>query len=145
MAKFLGLQTLRLADAIVLPINTTHYTVQLGKYVDGYVLTERLPINLLLMHTAAWSGSLNTAGGLSCYGTLEGYFKCVDAKDITKELYKFRTPSGIIGSVLWCSPPSLSSFLFSCSSLRSCLPLSLRSNTGALIKLLNIITASLMS
>lgn len=60
MAKFLGLQTLRLADAIVLPINTTHYTVQLGKYVDGYVLTERLPINLLLMHTAAWSGSLNT-------------------------------------------------------------------------------------
>ncbi|KZT74407.1 Zn-dependent exopeptidase [Daedalea quercina L-15889] len=35
VAKFLGLQTLRLADAIVLPINTTHYTVQLGKYLDG--------------------------------------------------------------------------------------------------------------
>jgi PQQ-dependent dehydrogenase (methanol/ethanol family) len=48
---------------------------------------------------SVWSGSLNTAGGLSCYGTLEGYFKCVDAKDITKELYKFRTPSGIIGNV----------------------------------------------
>ncbi|MFT3956139.1 MAG: methanol/ethanol family PQQ-dependent dehydrogenase [Piscinibacter sp.] len=48
---------------------------------------------------SVWSGSLNTAGGVSCYGTLEGYFKCVDAKDITKELYKFRTPSGIIGNV----------------------------------------------
>ena len=48
---------------------------------------------------SVWSGSLNTAGGLSCYGTLEGYLKCVDAKDITKELFKFKTPSGIIGNV----------------------------------------------
>jgi PQQ-dependent dehydrogenase (methanol/ethanol family) len=48
---------------------------------------------------SVWSGSLNTAGGLSCYGTLEGYLKCVDAKNITKELFKFKTPSGIIGNV----------------------------------------------
>lgn len=48
---------------------------------------------------SVWSGSLNTAGGISCYGTLEGYLKCVDAKNITKELYKFKTPSGIIGNV----------------------------------------------
>ena len=48
---------------------------------------------------SVWSGSLNTAGGLSCYGTLEGYMKCVDAKDINKELFKFKTPSGIIGNV----------------------------------------------
>ena len=48
---------------------------------------------------SVWSGSLNTAGGLSCFGTLEGYLKCVDAKNITKELYKFKTPSGIIGNV----------------------------------------------
>jgi PQQ-dependent dehydrogenase (methanol/ethanol family) len=48
---------------------------------------------------SVWSGSLNTAGGLSCYGTLEGYLKCVDAKDISKELFKFKTPSGIIGNV----------------------------------------------
>jgi lanthanide-dependent methanol dehydrogenase len=48
---------------------------------------------------SVWSGSLNTAGGLSCYGTLEGYVKCVDAKNINKELYKFKTPSGIIGNV----------------------------------------------
>ncbi|KAH9843828.1 Zn-dependent exopeptidase [Rhodofomes roseus] len=35
VAKFLGLQTLRLADAVVLPINTTHYAAQLDKYLDG--------------------------------------------------------------------------------------------------------------
>ena len=48
---------------------------------------------------SVWSGSLNTAGGISCYGTLEGYLKCVDTKDINKELFKFKTPSGIIGNV----------------------------------------------
>jgi PQQ-dependent dehydrogenase (methanol/ethanol family) len=48
---------------------------------------------------SVWSGVLNTAGGISCYGTLEGYIKCVDAKDINKELFKFKTPSGIIGNV----------------------------------------------
>ncbi|MBS1136856.1 MAG: PQQ-dependent dehydrogenase, methanol/ethanol family protein [Proteobacteria bacterium] len=48
---------------------------------------------------SVWSGVLTTAGGIACYGTLEGYLKCVDAKDITKELYRFKTPSGIIGNV----------------------------------------------
>jgi PQQ-dependent dehydrogenase (methanol/ethanol family) len=48
---------------------------------------------------SVWSGVLTTAGGLACYGTLEGYLKCVDANDINKELFKFKTPSGIIGNV----------------------------------------------
>jgi PQQ-dependent dehydrogenase (methanol/ethanol family) len=48
---------------------------------------------------SVWSGALTTAGGLVCYGTLEGYLKCVDANDINKELFKFKTPSGIIGNV----------------------------------------------
>ncbi len=48
---------------------------------------------------SVWSGVLTTAGGIACYGTLEGHLKCVDAKDITKELYRFKTPSGIIGNV----------------------------------------------
>src|SRR3989475_8030064 len=39
-----------------------------------------------------------TAGGVVFYGTLEGYLKAVDAKT-GKELYKFKTPSGIIGNV----------------------------------------------
>jgi glucose dehydrogenase len=46
-----------------------------------------------------WSGALSTAGGVVFYGTLEGYLKAVDAKT-GKELYKFKTPSGIIGNVM---------------------------------------------
>jgi lanthanide-dependent methanol dehydrogenase len=48
---------------------------------------------------SVWSGVLVTGGGIACYGTLEGYLKCVDANDINKELFKFKTPSGIIGNV----------------------------------------------
>ena len=47
---------------------------------------------------SVWSGSVATAGGLVFYGTLEGYLKAVDAKT-GKELYRFKTPSGIIGNV----------------------------------------------
>ncbi len=48
---------------------------------------------------SVWSGAMATAGGVVFYGTLEGYLKAVDAKD-GKELYKFKTPSGIIGNVM---------------------------------------------
>jgi len=47
---------------------------------------------------SVWSGALATASGLVFYGNLEGYLKAVDAKT-GKELYKFKTPSGIIGNV----------------------------------------------
>ena len=48
---------------------------------------------------SVWSGALATAGDIVFYGTLEGYLKAVDAK--TGELlYKFKTPSGIIGNVM---------------------------------------------
>ena len=48
---------------------------------------------------SVWSGALATAGGVVFYGTLEGYLKAVDA-ETGKELYKFKTPSGIIGNVM---------------------------------------------
>nr|WP_272904245.1 lanthanide-dependent methanol dehydrogenase XoxF5 [Xanthobacter agilis] len=48
---------------------------------------------------SVWSGALSTDGGIVFYGTLEGYLKAVDAKT-GKELYKFKTPSGIIGNVM---------------------------------------------
>jgi glucose dehydrogenase len=47
---------------------------------------------------SVWSGALATAGGVAFYGTLEGYLKAVDIKT-GKELWKFKTPSGIIGNV----------------------------------------------
>ena len=48
---------------------------------------------------SVWSGALATAGDVVFYGTLEGYLKAVDAKS-GKELYRFKTPSGIIGNVM---------------------------------------------
>jgi alcohol dehydrogenase (cytochrome c) len=48
---------------------------------------------------SVWSGALATAGDIVFYGTLEGYLKAVDAAT-GKELYKFKTPSGIIGNVM---------------------------------------------
>ncbi|RKT47094.1 methanol/ethanol family PQQ-dependent dehydrogenase [Thiocapsa rosea] len=47
---------------------------------------------------SVWSGALATAGDVVFYGTLEGYLKAVDAKT-GEELYRFKTPSGIIGNV----------------------------------------------
>jgi lanthanide-dependent methanol dehydrogenase len=48
---------------------------------------------------SAWGGALATAGGVVFYGTLEGYLKAVDEKT-GKELYRYKTPSGIIGNVM---------------------------------------------
>ena len=46
---------------------------------------------------SVWSGVLATAGDVVFYGTLDGYLKCVEAKT-GKLLWKFKTPSGIIGN-----------------------------------------------
>ncbi|MCT7374281.1 methanol/ethanol family PQQ-dependent dehydrogenase [Chelativorans salis] len=47
---------------------------------------------------SVWSGALATAGDVVFYGTLEGYLKAVDP-ETGDELFKFKTPSGIIGNV----------------------------------------------
>jgi len=46
---------------------------------------------------SVWSGALTTAGDVVFYGTLEGYIKAVDLSG--RELWKFKTPSGIIGNL----------------------------------------------
>jgi PQQ-dependent dehydrogenase (methanol/ethanol family) len=45
---------------------------------------------------AVWSGALVTAGDVAFYGTLDGWFKAVDARN-GKLLWKYKTESGIIG------------------------------------------------
>ena len=47
---------------------------------------------------SVWSRALATAGDVVFYGTLEGYLKAVDAES-GAELFRFKTPSGIIGNV----------------------------------------------
>ncbi len=42
-------------------------------------------------------GALATGGGLVFYGTLEGWLKAVDQRT-GRELWRFKTPSGIVGN-----------------------------------------------
>ena len=43
-----------------------------------------------------WSGTIATAGDVTFYGTMDGYFKCVNAKT-GEVLWQFKCGSGIIG------------------------------------------------
>ena len=43
-----------------------------------------------------WSGALATAGDIVFYGTMDGWFKAIDALS-GKELWKYKTASGIVG------------------------------------------------
>jgi PQQ-dependent dehydrogenase (methanol/ethanol family) len=47
-------------------------------------------------HFPVWSGALATAGDVVFYGTMDGWFKAVDAKT-GQALWRFKTDSGIIG------------------------------------------------
>ncbi|HKS28068.1 MAG TPA: methanol/ethanol family PQQ-dependent dehydrogenase [Pyrinomonadaceae bacterium] len=50
-------------------------------------IRERFPV---------WSGTVVTAGDVVFYGTMDGYFKAVDART-GEQLWQFKTESGIIG------------------------------------------------
>jgi lanthanide-dependent methanol dehydrogenase len=78
----------------------TPYTVGPGGHRGGFIawdaatgrkaweVTEPYP---------TWSGSLATAGDVVFYGTLDGWFKAVDARS-GKPLYKFKVGSGVVGN-----------------------------------------------
>ncbi|HZZ92960.1 MAG TPA: methanol/ethanol family PQQ-dependent dehydrogenase [Usitatibacter sp.] len=52
----------------------------------AWSISEKFPV---------WSGALVTAGDVAFYGTMDGYFKAVDAKS-GKPLWQFKTESGIV-------------------------------------------------
>jgi PQQ-dependent dehydrogenase (methanol/ethanol family) len=54
---------------------------------EVWKIDERFPV---------WSGTLVTAGDVVFYGTMEGWFRAVDART-GKQLWQFKTGSGIIG------------------------------------------------
>ena len=54
---------------------------------EVWAINENFPV---------WSGALATAGDVTFYGTMEGWFKCVDARK-GQVLWEFKTGSGIIG------------------------------------------------
>ncbi|HKR62769.1 MAG TPA: methanol/ethanol family PQQ-dependent dehydrogenase [Thermoanaerobaculia bacterium] len=58
-------------------------------------IKERFPV---------WSGTVVTAGNVAFYGTMEGWFKAVDART-GQLLWQFKTQSGIIGQpITWRGP-----------------------------------------
>jgi alcohol dehydrogenase (cytochrome c) len=64
-----------------------------GKEV--WAIAERFPV---------WSGALATAGGVVFYGTMDGWFKALDARS-GNLLWQFRTSSGVIGQpTTWRGP-----------------------------------------
>jgi len=65
-------------------------------FFTAWDLAARKPRWQLKEAFPAWSGALATAGDVVFYGTMEGWFKAVDAAT-GRELWKFKTGSGIIG------------------------------------------------
>ncbi|MDQ2670515.1 MAG: PQQ-dependent dehydrogenase, methanol/ethanol family [Gemmatimonadota bacterium] len=53
----------------------------------AWQIEERFPV---------WSGALVTAGDVVFYGTMDGWFKALDARS-GEELWRFKTGSGVIG------------------------------------------------
>jgi lanthanide-dependent methanol dehydrogenase len=66
---------------------------QTGKQV--WAIKEDLPV---------WSGAMVTAGDVALYGTMDGWFKAVDARNGTL-LWQFKTGSGIIGQPITYKGP----------------------------------------
>jgi PQQ-dependent dehydrogenase (methanol/ethanol family) len=62
---------------------------------EVWTIKERFPV---------WSGALTTAGGLAFYGTMDGWFKAVDALS-GDVLWEFQTGSGIIGQPMTFEGP----------------------------------------
>jgi PQQ-dependent dehydrogenase (methanol/ethanol family) len=63
----------------------TAWDIAAGK--KAWSIKEDLPV---------WSGALATGGDIVFYGTMDGWFKAIDARD-GKLLWQFKTGSGIIG------------------------------------------------
>jgi PQQ-dependent dehydrogenase (methanol/ethanol family) len=72
-------------------------TTNLGNFI-AWDATEGEIVWSLPEQFSVWSGALATAGDIVFYGTLEGYLKAVSAES-GEELYRFKTPSGIIGNI----------------------------------------------
>ncbi|MDQ3797749.1 MAG: methanol/ethanol family PQQ-dependent dehydrogenase [Pseudomonadota bacterium] len=85
-------------NVIINPVNPQEAKQpRLGTFIAWDATTGKIKWSIAEPFSV-WSGALATAGDVVFYGTLEGYLKAVDAKT-GKELYRFKTPSGIIGNV----------------------------------------------
>jgi glucose dehydrogenase len=79
---------------------TTPYSAGPGGHLGGFLAWDASTGRKVWENQEAypnWSGTLVTAGDVVFYGTLDGWFKSVDAKT-GKTLSKFKVGSGVVGN-----------------------------------------------
>jgi PQQ-dependent dehydrogenase (methanol/ethanol family) len=97
---FASTPSARIAGTPYLGANTPYHADSTAKTLGGFIAWDaasgkkvwETPEPFL-----AWSGALVTAGDVAFYGTLDGWFKSVDAKT-GKVLSKFKVGSGVVGN-----------------------------------------------
>ena len=79
---------------------TTPYTAGPGGHLGAFIAWDPVKAKRaweIPEPYPVWSGVLTTAGGVVFYGTLDGWFKAVDART-GAPLWKFKVGSGVIGN-----------------------------------------------
>ncbi len=90
----------RLAGTPFIGASTPYYAGPAGKELGGFIAWDASTGKRaweLKEPYPNWSGALVTGGDVAFYGTLDGWFKAVDAKN-GKLLSKFKVGSGIVGN-----------------------------------------------
>ncbi len=76
------------------------YTAGPGGYLGAFIAWDATTGRVVWKDEEpypSWSGALVTAGNVAFYGTLDGWFKAVDARN-GKLLYRFKVGSGVVGA-----------------------------------------------
>jgi lanthanide-dependent methanol dehydrogenase len=90
----------RIAGTPFIGAGTPYYAGPAGKNLGGFMAWDAATGKRVWETQEpypAWSGALVTAGDVAFYGTLDGWFKVVDAKT-GKLLSKFKVGSGVVGN-----------------------------------------------
>ena len=95
VAKHVGLQILRLSGDIILPFNTTHYSLELQSYLDRYSCTATLD-NVSPLLSVGWRNSRTHYPSMSIlllYGSRCRLFK-LPVSDLMSRRLRLRPISG---------------------------------------------------
>jgi lanthanide-dependent methanol dehydrogenase len=90
----------RFAGTPFMGANTPYHAGPEGKNLGGFIAWDAASgkrVWEIQEPYLAWSGALVTAGDVAFYGTLDGWFKSVDART-GKVLSKFKVGSGVVGN-----------------------------------------------
>ncbi len=86
---------------------STPYTAGPGGYLGAFIAWDAAAgrkVWEIREPFPAWSGSVVTAGGVVFYGTLDGWFKCADART-GRLLWRFKVGSGVVGAPITYTGP----------------------------------------